>query len=105
MCSNYKAVTDVTRFRQYFEVDRADRPTAPETWPLGLAPFIRLVDGVRVVEDGTFGLLPHLAKELIYGRRTYNARTETVDKLPSLKESWAKSWRCIVPVKIVYEAN
>jgi putative SOS response-associated peptidase YedK len=52
-----------------------------------------------------FGLLPHFAKELAYGRRTYNARSETVDKLPSYRESWAQGRRCIIPAESVYEPN
>lgn len=105
MCSNYKPVTELDRFVRFFGVERDQRAVAAETWPLGVAPFIRLKDGVRVVEDGMFGLLPNFAKELVFGRRTYNARTETVGKLPSFRESWTKSWRCIVPVEGVYEPN
>ena len=77
-------------------------------FPTGLAPFIRLHEdgsGNRVIEIGTFGLLPGFAKEIAYGRRTYNARSETVHKLPSFKESWAKGWRCVIPVDTVYEPN
>jgi putative SOS response-associated peptidase YedK len=58
-----------------------------------------------VIDDGLFGLLPHFAKELAYSRKTYNARSETVDKLPSFKEYWAHGRRCIVSAESVYEAN
>ena len=39
------------------------------------------------------------------GRRTYNARSETVAKLPSFRESWSKGWRCVIPVQSFYEPN
>lgn len=38
-------------------------------------------------------------------RKTYDARTETVAKLPSFRESWAKSWRCIIPAESISEPN
>jgi putative SOS response-associated peptidase YedK len=72
------------------------------TFPTGLAPFIRLAEdgsGNRLVSDGLFGLLPHFAQELGYGKRTYNARSETVTKLASFRESWANGRRCVIPAE------
>jgi putative SOS response-associated peptidase YedK len=90
----------------FFHVDSREQQIADEAWPLGFAPFIRLgADGRRELESGRFGLLPRFATELAYGRKTYNARSETVHELASFKESWAKSWRCVVPVEVVYEQN
>jgi putative SOS response-associated peptidase YedK len=109
MCANYVPVTRRDRLLTYFGVER-DRDDPPaDTWPVGLAPFIRLAEPgsghQRVVDDGLFGLLPHFATEVGYGRRTYNARSETVHKLASFRESWAKGWRCIIPVEAIYEPN
>ena len=109
MCSNYRPVTRQDHLLTFFGVERErDAPLPPEAWPLGVAPFIRLHEdgsGNKVIDDGIFGLLPHFAKELVYGRKTYNSRSETVDKRPSFKESWTKGWRCIVPAESVYEPN
>ncbi len=92
----------------FFGVER-DRDEEPvDAWPLGLAPFIRLAEdgsGNRVVDDGVFGLLPHFATELAFGRKTYNARSETVAKLPSFKHAWAARQRCIIPAECVFEPN
>lgn len=108
MCSNYRPVTRADRMLTFFGVERArDEPPA-DVWPTGLAPFIRLAEdgsGNKVADDGIFGLLPHFAAELAYGRRTYNARSETVAKLPSFREAWAKGWRCIIPAESFYEPN
>lgn len=107
MCSNYRPVTRSDRLLTFFGVERAPDEAPVDVWPLGLAPFIRLAEdgsGNRVVDDGIFGLLPHFA-ELAAGRRTYNARSETVAKLPSFRESWSKGWRCIIPVESIYEPN
>jgi putative SOS response-associated peptidase YedK len=107
MCSNYEAVTREDRLLAFFGAARPEgRRTRPEVFPLGVAPFIRAHEdgsGNRVVDDGQFGLLPHFAKELAYGRRTYNARSETVAKLPSFRDAWRHGQRCIVPAEAVYE--
>lgn len=107
MCANYRPVTRVDRLLTFFGIERPPgQPTPPEVWPLGLAPFIRRDDeggGGKRVEDGLFGLLPHFATELSYGRRTYNARSETVHRLPSFREAWARGQRCIVPAEAIFE--
>jgi putative SOS response-associated peptidase YedK len=108
MCANYRPVTRLDRLLTFFGVERAAEALphefAQEAWPTGLAPFIRRRDdGGRALETGHFGLLPHFAKEVAYGRRTYNARSETVDQLASFKRSWALGRRCIVPAEAVYE--
>lgn len=76
MCSNHEAVSRADRLLSFFGVARdRDDPTAT-VFPTGIAPFIRLAEdgsGHRRVHDGAFGLLPYFAKELAYGRRTYNA--------------------------------
>jgi putative SOS response-associated peptidase YedK len=107
VCSNYQPVTRKDRLLAFFGVER-ERDDAPvDTWPTGLAPFIRLAEpgsgNRRVVHDGVFGLLPAFAKELAFGRRTYNARSETVHRLPSFRDSWRQGWRCIVPAEVIYE--
>lgn len=108
MCSNYRTVTRMDRMLTFFGVERGrdELPPEEEVWPLGLAPFIRRAEegsGNKVVEAGQFGLMPHFAKELAYGRRTYNARSETVDKLASFKDSWLRGRRCVIPVEAIYE--
>jgi putative SOS response-associated peptidase YedK len=108
MCSNYQPVTRMDRMLTFFGVER-DRDEVPhDVFPTGLAPFIRLAEpgsGNKIVQDGAFGLLPYFAKELAFGRRTYNARTETVAKLPSFRDAWRRSQRCIVPAESIYEPN
>lgn len=110
MCSNYQPVTSMDRLLTFFGVERAkgELPLefAQEVWPLGTAPFIRKHEdgsGNRVIEAGRFGLLPAFAKELAFGRRTYNARSETVATLPSFRDAWKHGQRCIVPAEAVFE--
>jgi putative SOS response-associated peptidase YedK len=109
MCSNYQASTDLLRLQKYFGVDIESLPPFQvEVYPVRPAAFVRLVkdgSGARRADVGLFGLLPFFAKEVTYGRRTYNARTETVDKLPSFKHAWARGQRCIIPAEKIYEPN
>ena len=80
MCANYKPVTAQDRLVQYFGIDRPNDALPPEVYPGGLAPFIvRKHDRVELIRDarlGLFGLLPSWAKDMAFGRRTYNARSE-----------------------------
>ena len=112
MCANYIPVTQTDRLLAWFGVQRERDEPPHDTFPLGLAPFIRLApsgDGTgepaRVAEDGVFGLLPHFARDLQYGRKTYNARSETVAELHSYKLAWARGQRCIIPAEAIYEPS
>lgn len=110
MCANYEPVTASDRLLSFFGVVR-EQGELPfefnkEVWPTGLSPFIRRregTDGGRQLDAGHFGLVPHFMRELAFGRRTYNARSETVHKLASFKTAWSRGQRCIVPVECVFE--
>ncbi len=110
MCSNYRPVTRMDRLLTFFGVERGKDEPPEDVFPLGLAPFIRLsIEGQEggrpalVAEDGVFGLLPNFATEVSFGRRTYNARSETIATLPSFRQPWAAGQRCIIPAEAVYE--
>jgi len=110
MCSNYLPVSRRDRLLTYFGAEYASDQPEREVFPLGTAPFIRLsVEGEEggrpalVAEDGQFGLLPPWTAETRFGTRTYNARSETVATLPSFRDAWRKSLRCIVPTESVFE--
>jgi putative SOS response-associated peptidase YedK len=110
MCSNYRPVTRMDRLLTFFGVERAKDEESADVFPLGTAPFIRLAHAGQqigqpalVAEDGMFGLLPNFATEVQFGRRTYNARSETVDKLASFRQAWSAGQRCIIPAEAFYE--
>jgi putative SOS response-associated peptidase YedK len=112
MCSNYRPVTSLDRLLTFFGVERDPRDPPPdiEVWPTGNAAFIRLSpdwDGTGdprlVAHNGVFGLLPHFATEVSFGKRTYNSRSETVHRLPSFRDSWREGRRCVVPAECIYE--
>ena len=109
MCSNYQPVTSLERLLTFFGAERNPDldPSPAEIYPLGLAPFIRKADEAsgnrRIVENALFGMIPPFAKEIAYGRKTYNARSETVDQLVTYKAAWAKGQRCIIPAEAIFE--
>ena len=115
MCANYHPVTARDRLLQYFGVERPSEVPPPEmAFPLSLAPFIVRAEDRQAIEQhavhrelrqGQFGLLPFWAKDIAFGRRTYNARSETAAEKPSFKEAWAKGRRCIVPAEAIFEPN
>lgn len=108
MCSNYRPVSQRDRLLTFFGVERERDDPPSDVYPLGLAPFIRLAEdgsGNMVCDDGIFGLLPHFATEVAYGRRTYNARSETVHAKPSFRDAWKHGQRCIIPADHIYEPN
>jgi len=112
MCSNYRPVTSMDRMLTFFGVEREKDEIPRDIFPLSLAPFIRLsTEGQEggkpalVAEDGEFGLNPGSWAKLEYGRKTYNARAETVDQKISFKGAWFKAQRCIIPAEGIYEPN
>lgn len=52
-----------------------------------------------------FGLLPNFAKNIQYGKRTYNARCETVAELASFRQAQAMAQHCIIPAAAIYEPD
>lgn len=113
MCSNYDSVTKTERLKLHFGVN-APPGIKSQVWPLYHAPFIRRHPHHDVGDEavpprealaGLFGLIPHWAGEVTFGKRTYNARSETVAEKPSYRDAWRLGQHCIVPVENVYEPD
>jgi putative SOS response-associated peptidase YedK len=108
MCANYRAVTSEDRMLTFFGVEREPGELPVDAWPGYLAPFIRLAEpgsGNKVAEIGQFGLLPAFGAEMAKGKRLHNARSETVARLQSFRDSWKEGRRCIIPAEWIYEPN
>ncbi len=52
-----------------------------------------------------FGLIPSWAKDEDFGRKTYNARTETVGEKPSYKHAWSKRHYALTLAEMFYEPS
>jgi putative SOS response-associated peptidase YedK len=114
VCSHYQAVRDTERLKRYFGI--ADLPEGArwDVWPGYLAPFVRRHRYADVGDEavpsrevlaGSFGLIPHWAKDDKIARRTYNARSETVASKPSFRDAWKKNQHCIIPAEAIFEPD
>ncbi len=118
MCSHYQAEKRRLFYERGFGIELPlewePPPGGSHIYPTQFAPILRrpperesgdqAVPDVEVIQ-ARFGLLPGFAKEVKYGTRTYNARSETVASLASFKGAWAKARHCIVPCEAIYEPD
>ncbi|MBO3661857.1 SOS response-associated peptidase family protein, partial [Acinetobacter variabilis] len=72
-------------------------------YPLASAPIIMRGADEFELDIARFGLIPSWAKELKFGRHTYNARTETVALKASFRHAWKNNQFALVPVDTFYE--
>ena len=114
MCAHYDPQTDPARLNSYFGVDATGFDLKPSLWPGYHGPFIRKHEFADVGDDavpfrellvGSFGLIPHWAKDATIARRTYNARSETVHEKPSYRDAWRLARHCIIPAEAIYEPD
>lgn len=114
MCSHFEAVKSSDVYKQAFNVNPPPSLTRIDIWPGYESAFIRRPKeadvGDEAVPDrealtGQFGLLPHWAKDDKFGRRTFNARSETAATLPSFRDAWKWGRRCIIPAAAIYEPD
>ena len=75
----------------------------PETFPGYVAPIIRANSETLRVDMAAFGLIPSWSKDRTIGRRTYNARSETVAEKPSYRTAWRQRQFCLVPMARFFE--
>jgi len=100
MCSHYQAAKArhiiEKRFGIQLPMDWEPPRGSMHLYPTQIGPIIRWPperdsgdDAVPEVEviGAHFGLLPGFAKDIKYGVRTYNARSETVARLPGFEHS------------------
>ena len=114
MCSHFQALKDRERYRSRLGVEPPDDLGKSDVWPGYPASFIRLpkeADGgdeavpQREAVKGSFGMIPHWAKDTTVARRTYNVRSETVAEKPSFRDAWRLGRRCILPAEAFYEPD
>ena len=114
MCSHFNPVLDPRRLSQYFKVSGVDVGSKSGIWPGYVAPFIRKHEFGEVGDEavpyrelmiGSFGMIPHWAKDANIARRTYNAKSETVAEKPSFKDAWRLGRHCIIPADAIYEPD
>lgn len=106
MCTNFTPTRNGRWTRETLGVDVTQVSCPTETFPGYAAPIV-LADrdqGVQCVA-ARFGLIPHWAQDANIGRRTYNARTETVAEKPSYRTPWKRRQFAIALLDDFFEPN
>lgn len=104
MCCRYNLKTNPREFADFFDLPLfRDLPEASfNVAPTETMPVITSVAGQRVATNKRWGLLPAWAKEIKFGVRTINARSETIDEKPAFRSAF-KRQRCLVPASGYFE--
>ena len=106
MCTNYVGTRNKAWAKSTFGVELPDTPFPEEAYPGYAAPIVRRdANGEIYCELARFGLVPHWSKDASIGKRTYNARAETVAEKPSYRTPWKKRQFCLTLADAIYEPN
>ena len=106
MCTNFTPTHHGRWTRETLGVDVSQLTYPAETFP-GYAAPIAIADDTGGIgcTEARFGLIPHWAKDANIGRRTYNARTETVADKPSYRSPWKRRQFAIALLDEFFEPN
>ena len=101
MCTNYVPTSrDLIRERLDLNPPTFDYPA--ELWPGYKGPMLI---GDFEWRLACFGMVPFFSKDGKDFRRTYNARSETVDSRPTYRGPWKRRQFALVPMSRFFEPN
>lgn len=103
MCSNYEFPSKSQLSLLDLHAEQLELNMKSHVYPLAPAPIMMRGAEEFELDIARFGLIPFWAKELKYGRHTYNARTETIASKPSFRHAWKNNQFALVPVDTFYE--
>lgn len=104
MCVQYLTTVNVDWVKSCFDLD-LPASNAHDVFPTYPGPIVLKSHNTDRIAIGLarFGLLPSWAKEEAFGRKTYNARAETVTEKPSYKHAWIKRHYALALADAFYE--
>lgn len=104
MCVQYLTTVNTDWVKTHFDLD-LPVPPAHDVFPTYTGPIVLKSHNTGRTATGfaRFGLLPSWAKEETFGRKTYNARAETVAEKPSYKNAWIKRHYALALADAFYE--
>ncbi len=104
MCVQYLTTVNTDWVKTHFGLDLPTSP-AHDVFPTYPGPIVLKSHNTGRIATGLarFGLLPSWAKEETFGRKTYNARAETVAQKPSYKNAWIKRHYALALADAFYE--
>lgn len=103
MCSNYEFPSKSRLSLLDIHEEQLELDMKTHVYPLAPAPIIMRGADEFELDIARFGLIPSWAKELKFGRHTYNARTETVASKASFRHAWKNNQFALVPADTFYE--
>ena len=104
MCVQYLTTSNTVWVKTHFNLE-LPAANAHDVFPTYPGPIILKSHNTDRTALGLarFGLLPSWAKEETFGRKTYNARAETVAEKPSYKHAWIKRHYALALADAFYE--
>ena len=103
MCGSFELMVKPNELQAEFDLDFVPPALAPAEhyYPgQGIPAVVNAAE--RVVEILYWGLIPSWAKDISIGRRTFNARCETLREKASFKKAYERR-RCLIPATAYYE--
>lgn len=104
MCVQYLTTINVDWVKSHFDLD-LPASHVHDIFPTYPGPIVLQSHNTdrSAIGLARFGLLPSWAKEETFGRKTYNARAETVAEKPSYKHAWTKRHYALALADAFYE--
>ena len=104
MCVQYLTTVNVDWVKSHFDLILTSS-AAHDVFPTYPGPIVLKSHHTErtAIGQARFGLLPSWAKDENFGRKTYNARAETVAEKPSYKTAWVKRHYALALADAFYE--
>jgi len=104
MCVQYLTTVNTDWVKTHFDLD-LPVSTAHDVFPTypGTIILKSHITQRTAIGPARFGLIPSWAKDDGFGRKTYNARSETVSEKPSYKHSWTQRHYALALADAFYE--
>lgn len=104
MCVQYLTTANIDWVKTHFDLD-LPASSAHDVFPTYPGMIILKSHNTQrtAIGPARFGLIPAWAKDDDFGRKTYNARIETVSEKPSYKHAWSKRHYALALADAFYE--
>jgi putative SOS response-associated peptidase YedK len=104
MCVQYLTTINADWVKTHFDLD-LPVSAAHDVFPTYPGTIILKSHNTQrtAIGPARFGLIPSWAKDEEFGRKTYNARSETVNEKPSYKHAWSKRHYALALAEAFYE--
>ena len=106
MCVQYLTTTNADWVKTHFDLE-LPQSNAHDVFPTYPGMIVLKSHNTHRIAMGParFGLIPTWAKDDDFGRKTYNARSETVSQKPSYRHAWSKRQYALALADAFYEPS